>query len=277
MKKLDDPTKRRISLAFSKIAEEEFDDDPVQIISLSSPMRVRSPSQNNARGSTMYSSIPTQSSNDLNLSQKMSQVHLSVPNINPSSSSMKGSNENLRKPSMLSLKSLSMSLKLLRNRTQSDSLDMEMGTLETINETQQRKSIFQMDIFERNLRRFTVKSNEDDFQTYSDYMQQQQSSSKSSIPKMHFKNQKVHARRSSTSDIHESKQMKSMQNQSNAHSSSQSNVKHSHEVKRGGSHGHAHEKNKQDKTAEVLKEVRKRNMETSRRMSAVPRRTSTAY
>lgn len=277
MKKLDDPS-RRISLAFSKIAEEEVDDDPVQIISLSSPMRVRSPSQNNARGSTMYTSVSTtQSSNDLNLSQRISQVHLSVPNINPSSSSMKGSSENLRKPSILSLKSLSMSLRMLRNRTHSDSLDMEMGTLETINENnQQRKSIFQTDIFERNLRRFMVRSNEDDFQTYSDYMTNQQSVTKSSIPKMHFKNQKVHARRSSTSDIHESKQLRSMPNQLNAHSSSQSNVKHSHHEGKKGSHGHGHEK-KQDKTAEVLKEVRKRNMETSKRMSAAARRTSTAY
>lgn len=282
MKTLDEPTSRRISIAFSKISE-EVEEDPVQIIPLSSPMRVRSPSQNNARGSTMYSSLPCHSSNDLNLSQKVSQMHLSVPNINPSSS--KGSNENLRKPSILSLKSLSMSLRLLRNRTRSESLDMEMGTLETINEVQRGKSIFQLDVFERNLKRFMVKSNEEDFQTYSDYMQQTQSQ-KNQTPKMHFKNQKVHARRSSTSDIHESKQLRSMQNQLNAHSSSQSNVKQSHEGKRVGwgeksshsHHGHGHEKQtKQDKTAEVLKEVRKRNMEASKRMSANPRRTSTAY
>jgi hypothetical protein len=211
------------------------------------------------------------------MSQKVSQVHLSVPNINPSST--KDSNENLRKTSILSLKSLSLSLRLLKNRARSDSLEMEMGTLETINENR-RKSIFQMDIFERNLKRFMTKSNEADFQTYSDYVQQQQTMKNQ--PRLNFKNQKVHARRSSTSDIHESRQMKSMQNQSNSHSSSQSNIKHHHhDGKRNkddkSHHGHGHEKNTKDKTAEVLKEVRKRNMETSKRMSANPRRTSTAY
>lgn len=276
IKKLDDDaTVRRLSLAFSKI-DEELDTDAVKIIPLSSPMRVRSPSQNNARGSSLYFNIPSESSNDLNMSQKVSQVHLSVPNINPSST--KDSNENLRKTSILSLKSLSMSLRLLKNRTRSDSLEMEMGTLETINENR-RKSIFQMDIFERNLKRFMSKSNEADFQTYSDYVQQQQTM-KNQQPRLNFKNQKVHARRSSTSDIHESRQITrgSMQNQSNSHSSSQSIGKHHHhDGKRGKDHGHGHEKNKQDKTAEVLKEVRKRNMETSKRLSANPRRTSTAY
>lgn len=279
IKKLDDVSSvRRLSLAFSKI-DEELDDDPVKIIPLSSPMRVRSPSQNNAHGSSLYFNIPSESSNNLNMSQKVSQVHLSVPNINPSST--KDSNENLRKTSILSLKSLSLSLRLLKNRARSDSLDMEMGTLETINENR-RKSIFQMDIFERNLKRFMSKSNEADFQTYSDYVQQQQTIKNQ--PRINFKNQKVHARRSSTSDIHESRQeqVRSIKNQPNSHSSSQSNIKHHHDGKRSKDdksyhHGHAHEKNKQDKTAEVLKEVRKRNMETSKRMSANPRRTSTAY
>lgn len=267
----------KLSLSISKIDEERDNDDPVQIISLSSPMKVRSP-----LGYRTSCNLSADNANNLNASSKIAPVHMSVPNIktisHPPPILEHSSHENLRKTSLLSLKSLSMSLRMLKNRTRSDSLENfePTTTLETIDETSSRKSIFQMDLFERNLKKFVSKSNEADFQSFSEYTQQQQSAK--SKPKTFFKNQKVYARRSSASDIHEPQQHpKSLHNHS-AISTSSTNVKHEtkHDAKHETKKAKDEHKKSADKTAEMLKEVRKRNMETSKRLSA-PRRISTAY
>lgn len=263
MKRLDDPA-MKLSLSISKI-DEERDDDRVQIIPLTSPMKVRSP--------LGYRSTYNIEEENPSAASRASPLNLSVPNIKtichplpPPETSYQ--HETIRKPSLLSLKSLSMSIRMLKNRGRSGSMEnVESTALETIEESSQ-KSIFKLDIFERNLKKFVSKSNEADFQTYSDYHQQHQPKSK---PKSHFKNQKVYARRSSMSDINEPNQNphpKVLQ-QSNI-STSSTNVKH--ETKK---YKEEHKKSV-DKTAEMLKEVRKRNMETSKRISA-PRRISTAY
>lgn len=255
----------KLSLSITKIDEEQ-DDDRVQIIPLTSPMKVRSP-----LGYRSTYNIEDENPNNLNISSRAAPLNLSVPNIRtishppPPETSY---HHEPRKSSILGLKSLSMSLRLLKNRGRSESVEnVESTALETIEETT-RKSIFKLDLFERNLKKFVSKSNEADFQTYSDYHQQNQPKSK---PKSYFKNQKVYARRSSMSDINEPNQNphpKALQ-QSNM-STSSSNVKH--ETK---AHKEEHKKSA-DKTAEMLREVRKRNMETSKRISA-PRRISTAY
>lgn len=260
-KRLDDPTTTKLSLSITKI--DEKDEDRMQIIPLSSPMKVRSPLG-------YRSSYETH--NDLNASPKLAPMQLSVSNIKTISQPLpetSSSHENLRKTSLMSLKSLSMSLRLLKNRARGGSLEtVEPTMLETIDETS-RKSIFKLDLFERNLKKFVTKSNETDFQSYSEYTQQQQQQHKQQRPKTYFKNQKVYARRSSMSDIHEQNpHPKTLQN--SGMSTSSTNVKH--EIKK---HKDEHKKSV-DKTAEMLKEVRKRNMETAKRISA-PRRISTAY
>lgn len=270
-KRLDDPTMAKLSLSITKI-DEERDDDKVEIIPLSSPMKVRSPS-----GTYRPShSVPAQSANDLSVSSKIAPVHLSVANIRtisqplppPESSSPRDA---FRKSSLLSLKSLSMSLRMIKNRARSGSLEnVESTTLETIDETSRKTSILKLDLFERNLKKFVTKSNEADFQSYSEYQQQQQQQQAKPKPKSYFKNQKVYDRRSSMSDIHEGNQNPRTLHHHTNISTSSSNVKH--ETKK-----HKDEHKKQiDKTAEMLKEVRKRNMETAKRISA-PRRISTAY
>lgn len=261
--RLDEAPVSKLNLSITKIDEE----DQMQIIPLSSPMKVRSPS--GYRSCQNLAPNP----NDLKVSSKIAPVHLSVANIKTISHPLPApetSSHDLRKTSLLSLKSLSMSLRMLRRGTRSDSLEhVESTTLETIDETR-RKSIFQMEMFERNLKKFVSKSNEADFHSYSEYQQQQQQAK--NTHKSYFKNQKIYDRRSSASDIHES-------NPKNIHhysgiSTSSSNVKHEHKKH------HKEEKEKaqkeKDKTAEMLKEVRKRNLETSKRISA-PRRISTAY
>lgn len=273
-KRLDDATMNKLSLSITKI-DEEADDDRVEIIPLSSPMKVRSPSVYRPSHS-----IPSETHIDSNVSSRPPPGYMSVASIKtishpppPPETSAHASHENLRKSSLLSLKSLSMSLRLLKNRARSDSLEnVEGTTLETIDETS-RKSIFKMDIFERNLKKFVSKSNEADFQSYSDYTQQHQQTQPQPVAKpraKHFKNQKVYARRSSMSDIQEGNQNVKTLHQHAGMSVSSTNVKH--ETKK-----HKEETKKQaDKTAEMLKEVRKRNLETSKRISA-PRRISTAY
>ena len=259
----------KLSLSITKIDEERDNDDPVQIISLSSPMKVRSP-----LGYRTSCNVSADTANNLNASSKIAPVHMSVPNIktishHPPPIPEHSSHENLRKTSLLSLKSLSMSLRMLKNRTRSDSLENvePTTTLETIDETS-RKSIFQMDLFERNLKKFVSKSNEADFQSFSEYTHQQQTAK--TKPKTYFKNQKVYARRSSASDIHEPQPHPKTLHHHSAISTSSTNVKH--ETKKSKEE----HKKSADKTAEMLKEVRKRNMETSKRLSA-PRRISTAY
>lgn len=269
-KHLDDPTLAKLSLSITKI-DEECDEDRVEIIPLTSPMKVRSPSGTYRPAQSM----PVHSANDLTLPSKNAPVHfanirtISQPLPPPETSSPRDS---LRKSSLLSLKSLSMSLRLLKNRNHNGSLEnVESTTLETIDETSRKTSIFKLDLFERNLKKFVTKSNEAEFQTYSEYQkhQQQQQQAKSKA-KTYFKQQKVYDRRSSMSDIHEGNQNPRALHSHNHISTSSSNVKH--ETKK-----HKEEHKKQvDKTAEMLKEVRKRNMETAKRISA-PRRISSAY
>lgn len=266
-KQVDDPPNKQLSISMTKIDD---DDDRVEIIPLTSPMKVRSP-----LGYRSTYNIDTENPNNLNVSSQTESAHLSPARIKTISHPLpppETSHENLRKPSILSLKSLSMSLRLLKGRGRSDSLDgMELPTtLETIEETTQRSSIFKLDLFEKNLKKFVTKSNEAEFQTYSEYQQQQQNNKKQ--PKTYFKNQKVYDRRSSMSDINDPNKNPhpKLLNQNRAGiSTSSSNVKQ--ETKK------TKEENKKqaDRTAEMLKEVRKRNMETSKRIQA-PRRISTA-
>lgn len=256
-KRLDDPTVTKLGLSITKI-DEEKDDDRVQIIHLTSPMKVRSP-------------LGYRSAYDVNVSSRPEPMNMSVSNIKTISHPLpppETSHESMRKPSLMGLKSLSMSLRLLKNRARSGSVEnVESTALETIEESSD-KSIFKLDLFERNLKKFVTKSNEADFQSYSEYSQNHHIVK--NRPKTYFKNQKVYARRSSMSDINEPNQNpKNLQHHS-AISTSSSNVKH--EAKK---HKEEHKKTV-DKTAEMLKEVRKRNLETSKRISA-PRRISTAY
>ena len=275
---MDDSSVTKLNLSITKI-DEEKDEDRVQIISLSSPMRVRSP-----LGYRPSYNIATIQANELNAPSKAAPVDLSVANIRTISNPFphaEPSTQDLRKTSLLSLKSLSMSLRLLKNRGRSDSIEHAepSTTLETIDETS-RKSIFKMDLFEKNLKKFTSKSNEADFHTYAEYTQNQQNTQ--TKPKNYFKNQKIYARRSSTSDINDPTKTvhPKLQNQGGM-STSSTNVKHDEKHENKAHHDRHHEKKKgkeekksADKTAEMLQEVRKRNLETSKRISA-PRRIST--
>lgn len=257
-KRLDDPM-TKLGLSITKI-DEEKDDDRVQIIHLTSPMKVRSP-------------LGYRSAYDGNVTSRAAAepMNMSLSNIKTISHPLPPSettHDSMRKSSLLSLKSLSMSLRMMKNRGRSNSVEnVESTALEMIEETS-HSSIFKLDLFERNLKKFVSKSNEADFQSYAEYAQTQQNAKPR--PKTYFKNQKVYARRSSMSDINEPNQNpKNLQHHS-AISTSSSNVKH--EAKK---HKEEHKKSV-DKTAEMLKEVRKRNLETSKRISA-PRRISTAY
>lgn len=259
-KRLDEPPLDKLNP--SKLNME--DDDRVQIIPLTSPMKVRSPL--GYRSSYNIGDNPT----ELSVVSKIAPVHqtpsiktLSHPRLPPEPS------PDHRKSSLLSLRSLSISLRMLKNRGRSDSFETvePSSMLETIDETSAR-SIFKMDMFERNLKKFVTKSNESDFQNYSEYSQSQQTIKNK--PKTYFKNQKVYARRSSMSDVHE-------QNPHPKTLQQHSNISHSsHSVKHEAAKKKEEHKKASDKTAEMLKEVRKRNLETAKRISA-PRRISTAY
>jgi hypothetical protein len=285
--------------------DEERDDDRIQIIPLTSPMKVRSP-----LGYRSSYNIDSSVANNLNVTSKNAPVYLSSANIKTLShhihheeapshqhhshhylshprqqqqrlqqlhqqqqqqlqqmqqQTQQQQHEPTRKPSLLSLKTLSLSLRLLRSRGKSEGT-IESTHLNPILET--RKSIFGVDLFEKNLKKFVSRTNEADFQLYSEYTQQQQDAQKSSRP-MIFKTQKIYARRSSMSDIHDTDVRHNVLQQQ-APSHSVTNVKAEHVVKKDKSHKSV------DKTAEMLKEVRKRNLETAKRISA-PRRISTAY
>lgn len=265
-KHLDNSAINKLSLSITKIEE---DDDRVEIIPLTSPMRVRSPLG-------YQSAYKFEEGNSTIISKPTAPLNLAVTNIKAIPRSLppppETSHENVRRGSILSLKSLSLSLRLLKNRGRSDSVEnVGMTTLETIDETS-KTSIFKMDVFERNLKKFVTKSNEADFHSFSEYTQNQQNAK--ARPKTYFKNQKVYDRRSSMSDINEPNQQHNAKTlQRSQLSTSSSNVKHDDKKK----HKDEHKSQKSiDKTAEMLKEVRKRNMETSKRISA-PRRISTAY
>ena len=243
----------------------------MEIIPLTSPMKVRSP-----LGYRSTYGIEAENTNNLKkIPSRPEHVSLPIASIKTISRPLptlpEVPHENLRRNSILSLKSLSMSLRLLKNRGgRSESVEnvgMGSTTLETIDESK-KSSIFKLDVFERNLKKFVSKSNEAEFQSYSEYTQNQQNSKPR--PKTYFKNQKVYDRRSSMSDIGESNQNPPKTLNRSHVSTSSSNVKHEEKKK------HKEEKKSADKTAEMLKEVRKRNMETAKRLNA-PRRISTAY
>lgn len=266
--------KQQLSLSISKISEER--DDVVEIIPLTSPMKVRSP-----LGYRSSYNIQDENPSKLNVSSNIASVHSSLTNIRtishpvPPPPQKQSLLEAVSKPSLLSLKSLSMSLRVLKNRGRDDSIDStEPTTLETIDESSRRSSIFKLDIFEKNLKKFVTRSNEAEFHHFSEYQQQQDNAK--SKPKTYFKNQKVYARRSSMSDIKEQTphpRVLQQQHQSGT-SSSSSNVRQLVKTKEETEK----EKHKKsiDRTAEMLKEVRKRNMETAKRIQA-PRRISNAH
>ncbi|KAL7018421.1 hypothetical protein ACKWTF_010744 [Chironomus riparius] len=241
-------------------------------------MRVRSPlgyrSSYNLDDKPQFSSP----SNNLNVTtSKPTTVQLSSANIKSVPRSTPPIEEPTRKTSILSFKSLSLSLSMFKgSRARASEGHIESQHLKTIDEP--RKSIFKMDIFEKNLKKFISKSTEPEFQSYSEYTQQMQENVK---PRRNtiFKSQKIYARRSSMSDIpdmaaagHRVVHM----DHGNAPSHSQTNLKHE-QPKKYEYVKYEHKTQKShDKTAEMLKEVRKRNLETAKRINA-PRRISTAY
>lgn len=267
---------QQLSLSITKINEER--DDVVEIIPLTSPMKVRSPLTLGYRSSY---NIEDENPSKFNVSSNIASVHSSFTNIKTISQPLSltppahGNLPEASKPSLLSLRSLSMSLRMLKNRGRNDSIEsIEPTILETIDETSRRSSFFKLDMFEKNLKKFVTKSNEAEFQSFSEYQQQQENAK--TKPKTYFKNQKVYARRSSMSDIKDQVPHPKVlqQQQHSGPSASTSNVRHVIKTKEEIEK----EKHKKavDKTAEMLREVRKRNMETSKRIQA-PRRISNAH
>lgn len=162
------------------------------------------------------------------------------------------SNENLRKPSILSLRSLSLSLRMIMPiKFQRDD---DHSELKTIDET---KTL-----------------NETEFQKFPPHAYGISKSRKFTI----FKNQKIYARRSSMSDIPDdptscSQKNLHMQNASGP-SGSTSNIKHDHHHHHQKKQEH---KNQKSHDKDALKEVRRRNIESAKRLQTAPRRISTAY
>lgn len=252
---------KKFNLSITKIDEERID-EKIKIIPLTSPMKVRSPL--GFRSSYNLSTEGYSTSNQLNVhcSSKIPQptntTHHQIvrrPSIsNKEVQTMATSQENLRKPSILSLRSLSLSLRMIMPRALRES-EEHIEPLKTIEET--KMSTFR----------------ESEFQSYSKYTQQtQQKNRRFTI----FKNQKIYDRRSSMSDIPDENNENNV-NQRNLQmqhaSTSATNVKHeTHEHKKKH-----HKEKTQDKTAETLKEIRRRNLETAKRIQSAPRRISTAY
>lgn len=253
---------KKFNLSITKIDEERStNDEKVKIIPLTSPMKVRSPlgfrsSYNlDAEGNSSNVGSP----NVLSVTKIPHPINNKRPihttSLNKEVQTMATSQENLRKPSILSLRSLSFSLRMIMPTRALRGSEEHIEPLKTIEETKMS----------------TFKDSE--FQSYSKYSQQNQQSSKSRRFTI-FKNQKIYDRRSSMSDIDDANtcHQRNLQSQhASGTSSSASNVKHDHHPKK---HEHKH---KLDKTAETLKEVRRRNFETAKRIQAAPRRISTAY
>lgn len=248
---------KKFNLSITKIEEEERSnfDEKIKIIPLSSPMKVRSPL--GFRSSYNLNS-EGHSSNVLNVISKIPQ---SVNNTRPIQTSsnkevqtIATSHENLRKPSILSLRSLSLSLRLLMPTRGHRESEEHIEPLKTIEETKMA----------------TFKDSE--FHSYSKHSQQPSKSRRFTI----FKNQKIYDRRSSMSDIPDDSNNANQRNLQSQHASSSSttNVKHEHYSKKHVEHKH---QKSLDKTAETLKEVRRRNLETAKRLQSAPRRISTAY
>lgn len=231
-------------------------DEKVKIISLSAPMKVRSPlgfrSSYNLDEAEKYEPNKV-SSNQLSVSSK---IPVKITSSNKEVQTMATSQENLRKPSILSLRSLSMSLRMIMPLRALRGSEEHMESLKTIDET--KMATFRDD---------------SEFQKYS---QHQPPENKKSRKFTIFKNQKIYDRRSSMSDIPDPNDPKNHPQQhrnlqAQHASGSATNIKHEH-IK------HKEVKKKEiDKTAETLKEVRRRNLETAKRLQSAPRRISTAY
>lgn len=221
-------------------------------------MRVRSPlgfrSSYNLNGEGNVTSPITV--NQLNVVSKIPQPVISQKtSSNKEVQTMATSQENLRKPSIMSLRSLSLSLRMIMPTRVLRGSEEHIGPLKTIEETKMA----------------TFKDAE--FQSYSS-KQQQPSKRRFTI----FKNQKIYDRRSSMSDIpDDSNNHPNQQNIQAQHAStSASNVKHDRHEHHSKKHVE-HKQKSSDKTAEALKEVRRRNLETAKRIQTAPRRISTAY
>ena len=279
-KRLDDASTKlmvdnKLNLAITKIEEEVDDDDKIQIIQLSSPPKVR----------TLYSIandkpnyIDYGNNTDLHVASKVTPLHLSASNIKTISQPGPSSSEPTRKNSnILSLKSLSLSLRLLKRGKQGNSSDTSDGG----EETSHRKSIFSMaDIFEKNLKKFVARSNEDDFQTYSDFTQQPQPPPKVR-QRTYFKNQRIYSRRSSMSDLGENQpqqQQKTLQQSVTSHTSNSTVNVSKQQVVTKHHYKPVEPPKQKPSTTELLKKARERNStESAVKRAAVPRRTSTAY
>ena len=135
------------------------------------------------------------------------------------------------------------------------------------------------DIFEKNLRKFVARSNEDDFQTYSDFTQQPQPPPRVR-QRTYFKNQRIYARRSSMSDLGENQQQQQQKTlqQSVTNHTSNSTVNVNKPLVTKHHHKPVEPPKQKPSTTELLKKARERNStESAVKRAAVPRRTSTAY
>jgi hypothetical protein len=169
---------------------------------------------------------------------------------------LSNSQDNLRKSSILSLKSLSLSLRMLMPLKLRG--EEEHSELKTIDESK---------IY-----------NETEFQKFPPHAHGVTKSRKFTI----FKNQKIYDRRSSMSDVPDdptSNQQRTLHmQQTSGPSSSQTNVKHDHHHHHHPPKKHDHEKvKKSNQDKDALKEVRRRNIESAKRIQTAPRRISTAY
>lgn len=220
-------------------------------------MKVRSPlGYRSSYNLSMENQAPnSKSSNTLSIAPRphapvTREVH-HAPSHNKESQTMGTSQENLRKPSILSLRSLSLSLRMIMPLR--GFREEEHSELKTIEESKM------------------AHFKDSEFHSYS--QQPQQKSRKFTI----FKNQKIYDRRSSMSDIPDdpnASQQRSLHLQNSAGAShSSTNVKHEHHAKK---HDH-HKPQKSNQDKDALKEVRRRNFETAKRIQTAPRRISTAY
>lgn len=220
-------------------------------------MKVRSPlgyrSSYNLSVENQTQSTPT---NTLNVTPRphppvTRQVHVAPPQLQKRAIST--SQDNLRKSSILSLKSLSLSLRMLMPiKFQKEEEHNELGTIE-------ESKIY----------------GESEFQKFPPHAHGVTKSRKFTI----FKNQKIYDRRSSMSDVPDDPTNVQQRNlhmqQTSGPSSSTTNVKH--DPHHGHHKKHDHHKNQKSQDKDTLKEVRRRNIEAAKRIQTAPRRISTAY
>lgn len=257
-KRLDDA--KKFNLSISKIDEEKVD-EKVQIIRLTSPMKVRSPlGYRSSYNLSVENQIPSTPANTLNVTNQKPhppvtrQVHVAPPQ----KEAISASQDNLRKSSILSLRSLSLSLRMLMPiKFQKEEEHSELGTIDE-----------------------SKTYNDTEFQKFPPHAHGVTKSRKFTI----FKNQKIYDRRSSMSDIPDdptsNQQQRNLQIQNaSGPSSSTTNVKQDHHHHHPHHHykKHEHHKNQKSQDKDTLKEVRRRNIESAKRMQTAPRRISTAY